>query len=49
MIPIPYIGNQWENGKQKMSKKIDVVKEFIDWTIEEMVEYAMTGRKPMKE
>ena len=23
-------------------------KEFCDWTIEEMVEYVLTGRKPMK-
>ena len=25
-----------------------IVKEFSDWTVEEMVEYVLTGRKPMK-
>ena len=25
------------------------IKEFSDWTVEEMVEYVLTGRKPMKE
>lgn len=29
-----------------MEKKSNV-KEFSDWTIEEMVEYVLTGRKPM--
>lgn len=28
-------------------KKI-AIKEFSDWTVEEMVEYVLTGRKPMK-
>lgn len=28
-----------------MKKKI---KEFSDWTVEEMVEYVLTGRKPEK-
>ena len=33
-------------GNQKM-KKI-AIKEFSDWTVEEMVEYVLTGKKPMK-
>ena len=24
------------------------IKEFCDWSIEEMVDYVLTGRKPMK-
>ena len=24
------------------------IKEFSDWTIEDMVEYVLTGRKPMR-
>lgn len=24
------------------------IKEFSDWTVEDMVEYVLTGRKPMK-
>lgn len=27
-------------------KKTIVFKEFSDWTVEEMVEYVLTGRKP---
>ena len=27
---------------------MNVEKEFCDWTIEDMVEYVLTGRKPMK-
>lgn len=26
--------------------KKTIVKEFSDWTVEEMVEYVLTGRKP---
>ena len=33
-------------GDEKM--KMNVEKEFCDWTIEDMVEYVLTGRKPMK-
>lgn len=33
-------------GDEKM--KMNVEKEFCDWTIEEMVAYVLTGRKPMK-
>lgn len=29
-------------------EKMNVEKEFCDWTIEDMVEYVLTGRKPMK-
>ena len=28
-------------------KKKKIVKEFSDWTVEEMVEYVLTGRKPL--
>ena len=27
--------------------KKTIVKEFSDWTIEDMVEYVLTGRKPV--
>lgn len=33
-------------GDEKM--KMNVEKDFCDWTIEEMVEYVLTGSKPMK-
>ena len=35
----------WVMEKEKMKKTI--VKEFSDWTIEDMVEYVLTGRKPV--
>ena len=36
------------NLVMKKEMKKTVVKEFCDWSIEEMVEYVLTGRKPMK-
>ena len=33
-------------GDEKMKMKMNVDKEFCDWTIEDMVEYVLTGRKP---
>ena len=36
-----------KEGNIDMSKKSNI-KEFVDWTIGEMVEYVLTGRKPMK-
>ena len=36
-----------DEGNRDMGKKSNI-KEDKDWTIEEMVEYVLTGRKPMK-
>ena len=43
-IHVQLYGN-WVMEKEKMKKTI--VKEFSDWTIEDMVEYVLTGRKPV--
>lgn len=33
---------------RNLNMKNTIVKEFSDWTVEDMVKYVLTGRKPMK-